>query len=68
MTNTKMLKDYISNMGIPITTLAKKCGLSAQSFYHKLDGKTEFKQSEIVAIKEALRLTSDERDAIFFAQ
>lgn len=68
MTNTAMLKDVISNMGIPITTLAKKCGLSTQSFYHKLEGKTEFKQSEIAAIKDALRLTTDERDAIFFAQ
>lgn len=68
MTNTDLLKKVISDLGVPITTLAKKCGLTPQGFYPKLEGKTEFKQTEIAALKEALRLTPEERDRIFFAE
>ncbi|MBQ3584522.1 MAG: helix-turn-helix transcriptional regulator [Lachnospiraceae bacterium] len=66
MTNSQMLKEKICNSGISITYIAEKIGISRESFYKKLNNKTEFKASEMTIIKEVLNLSVEERDKIFF--
>lgn len=68
MPDMNLLRDKIDRVGIPITTLANKCGVTRNSLYNKLDGKSEFKASEICIISAALHLTQQERDAIFFGE
>lgn len=67
MTNTKLLKKKIDESGYKISFIATKCGLTYQGFLPKMNGVREFKQTEIVVIKELLNLTQEEADEIFFA-
>lgn len=66
MTDSKVLKEKIAESGIPISFIARKIGISREGFYKKLNNETEFKASEISCVKEVLRLSNSERDAIFF--
>lgn len=66
MIDLEALKKNIEDSGIPIAHLAKKCAISRETFYNRLSGKSEFKASEMYALPIALRLTKEERDAIFF--
>jgi predicted transcriptional regulator len=61
------LNSKIDEIDIPITTIADKMGISRQSLYLKLNGRREFKTSEMRKICEILRLTVKERNRIFFA-
>ena len=67
MTNKLLLEMYIRRAGITNRDLAKAVGLSQTGFYDKLNGRTEFRQSEIKFITERIGLTNDERDSVFFA-
>lgn len=60
------LNSKIDEIDIPITTIANKMGISRQSLYLKLNGRREFKTSEMCKICEILRLTIKERNRIFF--
>lgn len=64
--NTEKLRNAIDESGITMTALASKCGMSRETLYNKLES-GNFYASEIVAITQALRLTKDERDFIFFS-
>jgi DNA-binding phage protein len=66
MANMDLLRDKIDAVGIPITTLANKCGMTRHSLYNKLAGTSEFKASEISIISTVLNLQTAERNAIFF--
>ena len=66
--NTVRLRSAIDESGITITALAKKMGISRESLYNKIDRKTEFTASEIGIVSNALHLTSESRDAIFFGE
>lgn len=68
MTDTVMLRAAISRSGISIVFLAGNLGISRECFYNKLNNESEFKASEIVCLTRTLRLTQQERDAIFFAE
>lgn len=68
MTNVKLLRDKITQSGYKMTFLADKCGLSTFGFQLKVDGKNEFKPSEINVLKELLNLTNQEVMSIFFAE
>ncbi len=61
------LNSKIDEIDIPITAIANKMGISRQSLYLKLNGRREFKTSEMRKICEILRLTTEERNRIFFA-
>ncbi len=63
----KDLRAKIEESGITITKLAEKLGLSREGLYLKLNGTTEFKASEIVLLREILRLTKEEQERFFFA-
>lgn len=68
MTDTDKLNEVISDSGITITAIANKLGITREGFYKKLNNETEFKASEISAMKKILNLTNRKRDEIFFAQ
>lgn len=67
MTDTESLKLLIKNQGVSITRIAKALNISREGLYKKLNGETEFKASEIGAIRKLLRMTPREFDSIFFA-
>ena len=64
--NLDRLDAKIQEIRIPITTIAKKMGISRQSFYEKIRGNREFRASEIEKLCSILRLTNDEKAFIFF--
>ena len=66
MINTKLLEKNISDSGMTMVSLAEKTGILRESLYNKLKGNTEFKASEISSLSKVLRLSTRERDAIFF--
>ena len=68
MTNTKLLKAKMVLNGDTIQTLANSLGINRQNASIKVNGKREFKQSEIAAIVERYKLTYDEIDSIFFRE
>lgn len=67
MTDSKKIKEYIAKCGFNVKSLAEKIGISHEALYQKIANERPFKASEIMSISDAMDLTSDERDAIFFA-
>lgn len=67
MADVVLLKNIISEKGCSINYIARQIGKSAQAIYNKLDGKTEFTVSEVNVLVDVLRLTSEERDKIFYS-
>lgn len=68
MTNTVLLKKKIQERGVKIGFLVKKLNTSYHWLNQKIENKRDFKAWEIVAMCEALEITSlEERDQIFFA-
>ncbi len=67
MTDTNKLKAAIALKGITAGDLADKIGMSRQSISYKMNNIREFRVKEIIAISEALNLTLEEKEAIFFA-
>lgn len=67
MTNTELLRKKIDDSGYKIAHVASQCDLTYQGFLKKMKGETEFKVSEIQALKKLLGLTESEAARIFFA-
>lgn len=67
MLDSEKLADAIARSGLTIVALSSKCGMARETFYTRMSGKSEFKASEIVILTDVLRLSTEERDAIFFA-
>ena len=63
----EQLKTRIADSGMTLTAVARLTGMSRMTLYNKLDGKHEFKVSEIISLCEALHLSDKERNAIFFS-
>lgn len=59
------LRDRIKESGISQIHIANNLKISVGAFQNKLNGTTEFKASEIVAISKILGLTNEERDYYF---
>lgn len=66
MTDTVKLEYLLKKAGITKKEYAEKLGISLQGLYNKLKNSTEFKQAEIAITCDILRLSSQERDEIFF--
>lgn len=62
----KYLCNKIDEIKIPVKTIAEKMGISRQTLYLKMNGKREFKTSEITNLCDILRLTAEEKRRIFF--
>ena len=66
MVNMGVLKNRIEESGLTMTSLARKSKIRRETLYNRLNGIGEFTASEIVGISEALYLTKEDRDFIFF--
>ena len=67
MPDLKLLERIISSSGMTMVSIAEKSGILRETLYNKMRGSSEFKASEIAGLTRALKLTSEQRDAIFFA-
>ena len=67
MTNVPMLTEAIKNSGLKRTYIADQLGLSYQGFLNKITGKKEFVGSEIVRMKELLRIDEKAVSEIFLS-
>ena len=67
MTDTNKLKAALALKGMTAGDLADMIGMSRQSIAYKMNNIREFRVKEIIAISEALNLTLEEKEAIFFA-
>lgn len=66
MKGMELLRKKIDDSGYKLQFIAEKCGLTYQGFKKKLDGETEFKVSEVMVLKDLLKLTDTEVQDIFF--
>ena len=65
MTNVELLQKKIDESGLGPVALAAAWGVSLPTYYKLKAGESEFTASIIVAATVTLKLTRDERDAIF---
>jgi hypothetical protein len=68
MTNTALLAEYIEKSGYKKIFLAKALNITSYAFSMKINGKTEFKASEIDILCKLLNIGVRDRMRIFFAQ
>lgn len=68
MTNFALLRSKINESGMTMVAIAEKSGILRETLYNRLKGVGDFTASEMLAISDTLRLTNQERDAIFFAR
>lgn len=64
--NSGEFRMAIARAGTSNREVAANLGLSEQAFYNKINGRTEFKNSEIVKLTKLLRLSMDAVNIIFF--
>lgn len=67
MTNVELLQKKIDECGLSPVALAAAWGVSMPTYYKLKAGESEFTASIIVAATLTLKLTRDERDAIFLS-
>ena len=67
MTDALELDYAIKKAGLNRSEVAKVLGISMMALFNKIHNRTEFKASEIEALKQALHLSNEQRDKIFFA-
>lgn len=68
MTDTNKLRKAITESGLKISEILKRSGIKAYSTLRdKVDNKREFTASEITKLCEILDLSTEQREAIFFA-
>lgn len=65
-TNTRLLKAKMVLHGDTVVSLAEHLGINRQNASIKVNGKRDFKQSEIAKIVEKYDLTFDEVREIFW--
>ena len=68
MTNTALLQEYIDRSGYKKAFIAKALGITAYALSLKINGKSEFKASEIDILCKLLNIGVRDRMRIFFAQ
>lgn len=67
MTNTKLLEDAIDRSGLKKGKIAERLGISRAGLINLINNRAEFRASQIMVLCDLLSLTTDQRDAIFFA-
>ena len=65
--NRSELRADIARAGISHKSIAKELGISDQGFYNKLNGTSEFKESEIKKIVKMLNLSPSRVNQIFLS-
>lgn len=66
MIDFDLLESIMKQSGATVSTLAKSAGITRETYYNRKKGIGEFTASEIIAITNVLRLTTEEREKIFF--
>ncbi len=67
MVNTEKLKAKMKDSGYKFEWVASQLNIHRASLQNKIEGRTEFKASEIQKLGELLNMTAQQRDSIFFA-
>lgn len=67
MTDRPALRKKIDDSGMTVAFICNKAGMIRETLYNRINGKGEFKASEIQNLTNVLGLSKDERDKIFFA-
>lgn len=67
MVNSIKLNKFIKKSGLKRIYIAKKLNISAMALRNKINNITEFKPSEIIALKTMLSLSNEDIQEIFFA-
>lgn len=62
------LKGLMAERGLEVTKLADLLGISRQAASNKVNGKSPISLTDARTIAEALSMTKEERDAIFFSE
>ena len=68
MTNTTLLRLKIESMGIKLTFVAERLGITKQALDRKLKDGSDFKAYQMIILKDILRLSNREARDIFFAK
>lgn len=68
MTNTALLKEYITKSGYKRSFIAKALGITSYGLALKVDNKSEFKANEIDILCKLLNIGIRDRMRIFFAK
>lgn len=69
MTNTKLLNELIEQSGLKKAFIASKLGLTPVGLYNCINGKSEFKASQINTLCYLLRIDDLKlKEAVFFAE
>lgn len=68
MTDCVALRNWISESGLKISAIASKMNLTSAGLSKKIEGKSEFKASEILVFSRDFHMSPEMRDAIFFSQ
>lgn len=66
--NATNLRHVMLDRNISLKELAKRSGITSATLYRKLNGQSDIYLAEIKAITDALNLTSEEMDNIFFTE
>lgn len=67
MVDFEKLRAAIDDSGMTMVKIADKSGILRATLYNRLAGVGEFTASEIEGLSKTLRLSTRERNAIFFA-
>lgn len=62
----ELLNKTINESGLKLSFLCEKMGITYQGLKYKLEGQRPFKVSEANDLSDALRLTTEQREKIFF--
>lgn len=68
MTNTELFQAAVASRGLKYGFLAEALHISRAALWMKINNESEFKASEITTLATIMRLSLEERDAIFFAE
>ena len=68
MYDIPLLKERISESGMPMTTVAQRSGIGRVTLYNRLNGMGDFTAPEIIGLTNALKLSNKDRDQIFFGK
>lgn len=65
--NSNELNAELARNNLSIPKAAEAIGIGKKAFYAKMNGESQFKQTEIMRLKKLLKLSDDRVGAIFFA-
>ena len=66
--NQNLLKAKFVEKGVSVLEICNAIGVCEATFYRKMARNGDFSRFEIQKMAEILKLSSDERDKIFFTQ